>query len=117
MINLSELARLNPVDTIWLVGPAFLGGLVLGFVFFGGLWWTVRRVPDAGQPGLLVAASFAVRTLTVLAGMYWMMDGRIERLAACMMGFLVARLILLRRWRPQKERPDCGGEPAHGHQS
>ena len=27
-------------------------GIVLGVVFFGGLWWTTQRLPDAGNPAV-----------------------------------------------------------------
>ncbi|PJF27435.1 MAG: hypothetical protein CUN53_04065 [Phototrophicales bacterium] len=32
---------------------ALMGGMALGAVVFGGLWWTVRRLPTAKSPALL----------------------------------------------------------------
>jgi F1F0 ATPase subunit 2 len=49
----------------------------------------------------LLLVSFVIRTAVTLAGTFWVMDGRWERLAACMVGFLVARVILTRRWGPE----------------
>ncbi len=33
---------------------AFLAGLALGAIFFGGLWWTVRRALKSGDAGRVV---------------------------------------------------------------
>jgi F1F0 ATPase subunit 2 len=80
---------------------ALVAGIALGLIHFGGLWWTVRQVPTARRPGTLLLVSFVIRTAVMLAGTFWVMDGRWERLAACMVGFLVARVILTRRWGPE----------------
>lgn len=80
---------------------AFAAGLALGLFYFGGLWWTVNRVATAGQPGLLMLGSMLLRSAVVLAGFWLVMDGQIDRLIACMVGFFVMRMILVRRFRPQ----------------
>ena len=46
---------------------AGLAGGLLGTVFFGGLWWTVRRGLSSGQPALWFLGSLLVRTSIVLA--------------------------------------------------
>ena len=40
---------------------ALICGAGLGLFYYGGLWWTVRRLQTAQQPGLLFATSFLVR--------------------------------------------------------
>ena len=79
---------------------AFGAGLVLGLFYFGGLWWTVNRVATAGQPGLLMLASMLLRGGVVLAGFWLVMDGQLDRLIACVVGFFIMRTVLIRRLRP-----------------
>lgn len=74
---------------------ALVAGAALGAVFFGGLWWTVRKGVAAkatALPALLFIASLLLRTGMVLAGFYWVAGGHWERLTACLAGFVMARL-------------------------
>ena len=71
-------------------------GLALGLFYFGGLWFTVRRVADSTRPGILMFCSFVGRLLLTLCGFYLVMDERWERLMACLCGFLVTRIMLTR---------------------
>jgi len=83
---------------------AFGGGVGLSVLYFGGLWLTVQRVVEAEWPKMLLLGSFVVRTGLVLIGFYlvvlWMGE-RWELLAACLLGFIVGRTVLVRRWRPR----------------
>jgi F1F0 ATPase subunit 2 len=75
----------------------FLAGLVLGALFFGGLRWTVARVPHARSPGLLVALSLALRLAAVASGLVALLRlwGWVAGVAA-LFGMLVARTVLVR---------------------
>ena len=75
-------------------------GAGLGLLFFGGLWWTVRRLPMARHPAPLALGSLVVRLGGSLAGFYLVMDGHWVRLLACLTGFLLARTLLVRRLQP-----------------
>jgi F1F0 ATPase subunit 2 len=75
----------------------FVVGIALGLFFFGGLWWTVQRIPTAEFPGALALGSMVIRTLITVAGFYWIMDGSWERLLAAAAGFLLARVVMVRR--------------------
>ncbi len=79
----------------WLLGSVAVG-LALGAIYLGGLWLTVRSLPTMRQPAFWFLASFVLRVSIVLAGFYVIMQGRWERLIACMVGFLFARTILIR---------------------
>ena len=35
-----------------------LAGVLLGAIFFGGLWWTIRRSVSSKQPALLSSSAF-----------------------------------------------------------
>jgi F1F0 ATPase subunit 2 len=77
--------------------PFVLGSLI-GWVYFAGLWETVRRLPEAKNPQGLMILSFAARTLFALGGFFILMDGQWERMAASIAGFLIVKAILVRRF-------------------
>lgn len=78
-------------------------GLGLGAFFFGGLWWTTGRALRSSRPALWFAGSFLARTGLTLAAMYHLSGGRWERLAACLGGFLAARVLVTRLSRKREE--------------
>lgn len=81
-------------------GAALLAGGLLGGVFFGGLWWTVRRGALSPTSARWFLGSLVFRTAIVLAGFYAVGAGQPARLGLCLMGFLLARGIVLRATRP-----------------
>lgn len=88
---------------LWMIF-ALLLGLGLSGIYFGGLWGTVRRLQGASRPKLLLLGSFLVRTALVLAGFYLLLrglDAQWEALGLALLGFLVGRWLLIRRWKPQ----------------
>ena len=82
---------------------ALLAGLVLGASFFGGLWWTVRKGVSSKQPALWFFGSLALRMSIVLAGFYFVSGRHWERLLLCLLGFIMARLIVTWLTRPSGE--------------
>ncbi len=75
---------------------AGLAGVLLGGVFFVGLWWTVRKALSSGQAALWFSGSFLLRTAIVLGGIYLVSRGDWRRMVGCMVGFLVARMAIKR---------------------
>lgn len=75
---------------------ALLAGFGLGVLFFGGLWLTVRALPRARYPAALMLGSFWGRTALVVAGFTSVIRRRWENALACLVGFLIARLLLAR---------------------
>ena len=71
-----------------------LAGVALGLVYFGGLWWTVRRVPSWRRPERALLASFVVRALLVLPAFVVLALQGPGPLVAALAGFLVARVAL-----------------------
>ena len=78
---------------------AFFVGMGAGVFYFGGLWWTVRRLPSARQPALLTLGSFFVRTGLSLAAFYFASGGQWQRILASLLGFIIVRVFLVRRIR------------------
>ena len=74
-------------------------GLLLGAIFFGGLWWTVRRGVSSKHPAAWFLGSLLLRMSVTLAGFCIVAGGRGERLLLCLLGFIMARLIVMRLTR------------------
>ena len=79
------------------LGLALLAGALLGGFFFGGLWWTVQKGVTSELPGFWFLGSLLVRTGLVLGGFYLAAQGHWSRLVACLIGFLIARVIVVTR--------------------
>ncbi|WP_145200161.1 ATP synthase subunit I [Planctomycetes bacterium Poly30] len=71
---------------------AGLVGWALGVFFFGGLWWTVRKLVASPAPARWMIASTLLRTGTTLLGFYLVSGGSWQRMLACLLGFLAGRL-------------------------
>jgi F1F0 ATPase subunit 2 len=104
-------------ETLTLV-LALAAGVVLGAMFFGGLWWTVQRVVSAKRPALWVLASLLLRTSLALAGFFVIARGHWERLLLCLVGFVIARLVVTWLTRsPGEPQPRPAEENIHAHYS
>jgi F1F0 ATPase subunit 2 len=77
-------------------------GLVLGCLFFGGLWLTLSRIPYWRHPGLGMLASLLLRLALVGGGLYLLADGHWQRYAAALPGLLIARWWWVRRIEPRQ---------------
>src|SRR5450756_2414570 len=82
---------------------ALVAGLLLGAIFFGGLWWTVRKGVSSKQPALWFFGSLLLRMSIALAGFYFVGRGHWERLLLCLLGFVMARLVVTWLTRPSGE--------------
>lgn len=80
---------------------AFAAGMLLGGVFFGGLWWTVRKCVVTPYPARWMLGSGLARMSITLAGFYFVSAGQLKPLLACVVGFIAARLIVMRLTRPE----------------
>lgn len=69
-------------------------GVMLGAMFFGGLWWTVRKGVLSQRPAWWFVGSALLRMGLVLAGFYVVSGGRWDRLLACLVGVVIARAIV-----------------------
>jgi F1F0 ATPase subunit 2 len=82
---------------------AAIAGCLLGTVFFGGLWWTVRKGVSASQPAFLFLGSMLLRTGIVLVGFYFVASQHMDRLVVCLLGFVAARIVIMQMTRPTQE--------------
>ena len=87
---------------IEMMGVAFICGLPLGVLYFGGLWWTIGRAVASNSPAVWFLGSLLLRTIVVMAAFYWVSQGDWRRALSCLFGFLMARIAIQRlRSRPK----------------
>jgi len=72
-------------------------GFVVGLAFFWTLWLTVQRLPTATNPGLMMFGSYLLRTAVAVGIFYVVMDGKWQRMLALIIGFIIARFVMVRR--------------------
>ena len=102
-------------ETLTLV-LAWVAGGVLGTIFFGGLWWTVLKGVSSKQPALWFFGSLLLRMGIALAGFYFVSGGHWDRLLACLLGFVIARFIVMRFTGPPVEHHNSPAKET-GHAS
>jgi F1F0 ATPase subunit 2 len=80
-------------------------GMVLGFIFFGGLWWTVKKGVSSPRPALWFFLSLQARMIIAIGGIFLVSHGRWDLMMVCLVGFIVARFsvaALTQRWDPSR---------------
>ena len=73
---------------------AFVAGCLLGTIFYGGLWWTVRQGVSSKRPALWFSASLLLRVAVALGGFYFIGAGHWVSLVLCLLGFATARMAI-----------------------
>ncbi len=91
-------------------------GVLVGVMFFGGLWWTIRKGVSSKQPAFWFFGSLLLRTSITLAGFYFASGGHWNRLLICLLGFVIARFIVMRLTGPPIEHYNSPAKEA-GHAS
>ncbi len=72
-------------------------GMLLGIVFFGGLWLTLKRLPSSVSPHLLVLLSALVRTIAVVFGLWYFSNGTPLGIVSGLAGFVALQRVAVRR--------------------
>lgn len=85
---------------------ALLAGLALGGMFYGGLWWTVYHRVSSRKVGVWLLGSFLLRASIALSGFYFVAQHDWRAVLACLLGFLFARLCVMRLTPAYQERKD-----------
>ena len=71
----------------------FIFGMLLGALFFGGLFLTVIKGTQAKRPALWFILSFIIRIGVVVVGIYAVSSQEWQRIVACLVGFILVRCI------------------------
>ena len=101
------------MNNLLLLALALVAGLLLGMIFFGGLWWTIRKGVFYKSPALWFFGSMLLRMSLVLAGFYFVGRGDWQRLVTCLLGFTIARYMVMRLTRTAIEPPHSAAKEAN----
>ncbi|MDJ0616751.1 MAG: ATP synthase subunit I [Calothrix sp. MO_192.B10] len=95
-----------------LLAVALLAGIVLGLLYFGGLWITVNKLPTASNPLQLTLLSFIARLGICLAFLYLIIvEGKAYaplNAFVFIVTFLLVRNLMVQRLQPQSEGVGAG---------
>lgn len=83
---------MNEILTMILV---FVAGALLGVLFFGGLWFTVKKSVNAKVPAFWILSSFLLRISITMVGFYVIGADSWQHLLGCLLGFMAARFAVL----------------------
>jgi F1F0 ATPase subunit 2 len=81
---------MNPFGLMW----ATLAGSGLGLLFYGGLYFTLQFALHSIYAAAWIAASFILRMLLTMAGLYWLATDHWQALLAALLGFSVVGLVM-----------------------
>ncbi len=81
---------------------ACIAGALLGGMFFGGLWWTLRKAMTSPHPALWFVSSLLLRMGLTLLGFYFVSAGRWQRMLVCLVGFAISRVAITWLTRPRR---------------
>jgi F1F0 ATPase subunit 2 len=96
------------------LASALVTGVLLGAMFLGGLWWTVYQGLSSRRVARWFLGSLLLRMGVVLAGFYLVSGGHWEQLLPCLLGFVMARLVVTWLMQPSGEnRPPQALEGSH----
>jgi len=104
------------MNAITILALSFAGGVLLGAVFFGGLWITILNGMYSRFPALWFIVSYILRITIILAGFYYGSDGHWEQLVAMLLGFITVRFALVRSKQSSTQdtnssQEEKGGQP------
>lgn len=84
------------MNEMMLLVLVMLAGLLLGTIFYGGLWWTVQKGLTIQSPGLWFLGSLVLRMSLTVTGFYYVSGGDWQRLLSCLLGFTIVRIVITR---------------------
>jgi F1F0 ATPase subunit 2 len=92
------------MNDVALFSVVLLAGVLIGTVFFGGLWLTVQKGLTSEHPALWFFGSTLLRTGFALAGFYFISQGDWRKILLGLLGFFIARVVITRLTvTPEKE--------------
>lgn len=94
---------MTAMHDVLFLAAAMAAGMLLGAIFFGGLWWTVRMGVSSQWPALWFFGSLMLRLSIALLGFLIVGGDDWKRWLSCLLGFVMARLAVQRWTQPSGE--------------
>ncbi|WP_340121205.1 ATP synthase subunit I [Methylobacter svalbardensis] len=88
------------IDGLWAIGVLVWGAL-LGLMYFGGLWLTLRRLTEIKRQTIWVLGSLVIRNVLAVIGFFPVVKQGWQYALICLAGFILVRFILVRCISPE----------------
>ena len=85
---------LSPIEAV----AVFVAGITAGLLFFGGLKWTIQKLPLTRHPFALALASLFIRAAFIMGVLLFVGQREWQRYVVLLAGILLARLVAVRVW-------------------
>lgn len=73
----------------------FFIGIILGILFFGGLYLTVGKLNEVKNPSLLVIFSFIIRMAILLGGLFYLSKKGYQAILLALVGIVLVKFIMI----------------------
>ena len=73
----------------------FIGGILLGIIFFGGLYWSIKQLSKAKYPAILMSISALVRMGVLIVGIYLLSDNNIKNILSILLGVILVKIVMI----------------------
>lgn len=74
---------------------SILVGLIIGYLFYGGLWWTIQMMRRQSHPYFILFFSYLIRSVITLAVFYELLQFSLAAFISGFLSFLVIRQIMI----------------------
>ena len=95
----------------WTLALSLASGGLLGALYFGCLWWSVRRLADRAHPAAWFFSGLIFRLALAMTGFYLALQSGLGAFTACLVGFIAVRMALVRLAR--QDPPSLNARHAH----
>lgn len=73
----------------------FIIGIILGIIFFGGLYLTVLKMKKVRNPKMLMVVSFILRMAVLLGGLFYVSRNGYKGILFALFGIILLRFIMI----------------------
>ena len=88
----------------------FFIGVILGIIFFGGLYWTIQRLAEAKHPALLMTLSLLLRMAILLGVLFYVAKGGYQGILFALLGMILVRVVMTFKIKKPNEKTKKGGD-------
>lgn len=85
------------IDRFIILAAMLVVGFAVGILYFLGLWLTLSRYTGKEHFGSKLLVSFLIRLALAISVFYFFMQNDWQRLILLLIGFLIARQVMIRR--------------------
>lgn len=89
---------------------SFLIGLLIGVLYFGGLYYSTLKFGGVKNPGLFMVLSLILRMATLLFGLYYLAQRGYKNILLGFIGIMLVRFVMLFQVKRHSSNPNSERE-------